>query len=49
VFFILAIIYYLLCFGLTRLAGWVEQRIARKRLGDGGQTVPGKPLLATDN
>ena len=49
VFFILAIIYYLLCFGLTRLAGYVEQRIARKRLGDGGQTLPGQPLLATDN
>nr|WP_314560238.1 amino acid ABC transporter permease [uncultured Pseudomonas sp.] len=49
VFFILAIIYYLLCFGLTRLAGWVEQRIARQRLGDGGQTVADGPLLTTDN
>ena len=49
VFFILAIIYYLLCFGLTHLAGWVERRIARKRLGDGGQAVSSDPLLATDN
>lgn len=49
VFFILAIIYYLLCFGLTHLAGWVERRIARKRLGNGGQTVSSGPLLATDN
>ena len=49
VFLILAVIYYLLCFGLTQLAGWVERRIARKRLGSGVQTVTPGAVLATDN
>lgn len=33
VFFILAVIYYIVCFSLTELARWVERRIARKRAG----------------
>ena len=49
VFLILAVIYYLLCFGLTQLAGWVERRIARKRLGSGVQTATPGAVLATDN
>jgi polar amino acid transport system permease protein len=39
VFFILAIIYFLVCWTLTRLALTVERRIARKRAG-----MPGIPL-----
>ena len=49
VFLILAVIYYLLCFGLTQLAGWVERRIARKRLGSGVQSVAPDAVLAIDN
>jgi polar amino acid transport system permease protein len=33
VFFILAVIYYIVCWSLTQLAGWLERRIARKRQG----------------
>ena len=33
VFFILAIIYYVVCWSLTQLAQWLERRIARKRRG----------------
>ena len=39
VFFILAIIYFLVCWTLTRLALTLERRIARKRAG-----MPGIPL-----
>lgn len=33
VFFILAVIYYIVCWSLTHAAEWLEQRIAKKRLG----------------
>jgi polar amino acid transport system permease protein len=35
VFFILAMIYYIVCWTLTQLANWLERRIAAKRAGDG--------------
>ena len=37
VYAILAVTYYLLCYGLTRVATAVERRIERKRQGDRGQ------------
>ncbi len=49
VFFILAITYYVLCYGLTRLAGVLEARIARKRLGTTASAAPQASLLTTDN
>lgn len=39
VFLMLAALYFVLCFSLTQLARFVEQRIARKRAG-----VPAKPV-----
>jgi polar amino acid transport system permease protein len=33
VFFILAVIYFIVCWSLTQLAGWLERRIAAKRRG----------------
>src|SRR5580693_6274535 len=36
VFFILAMIYYIVCWTLTQLANWLERRIAAKRAGGGG-------------
>ena len=33
VFFILAVIYFILCWSLTQLAAWLERRIAAKRAG----------------
>ncbi|KPX49979.1 Glutamine ABC transporter permease [Pseudomonas syringae pv. helianthi] len=48
VFFILAITYYVLCYGLTRLAAVVEQRIARKREGSVLPAPVPRPLT-TDN
>lgn len=44
VYAILAVTYYCLCYGLTRLAQSVEKRIERKRQGDHGASVP--PLAA---
>ena len=35
VFFILAVIYFIVCSSLTQLAQWLERRIARKRRGTG--------------
>ncbi|MDE1169388.1 MAG: amino acid ABC transporter permease [Pseudomonas sp.] len=49
VFFILAITYYVLCYGLTRLAGVLEARIARKRQGSNAQAAPQACLLTSDN
>lgn len=49
VFFILAITYYVLCYGLTRLADAVERRIARKRLGSAEPLASKQPVLTTDN
>lgn len=49
VFFILAISYYLLCYGLTRLAAVVERRVARKRQGASAPGIPGAAALTTDN
>ena len=49
VFFILAITYYVLCYGLTRVAGVLEGRIARKRQGAVAPTAPPASLLTTDN
>jgi polar amino acid transport system permease protein len=40
VFFLLAIIYYLVCWTLTRLATVLERRIARKRAGPSGSALP---------
>jgi polar amino acid transport system permease protein len=37
VFFLLSIVYFIVCFSLTQFAGWLERRIARKRAG----TAPG--------
>src|SRR2546423_8046435 len=34
VFFILAVIYFIVCWSLTQAAEWLERRIARKRLGE---------------
>jgi len=34
VYFVLAAIYFCLCFSLTRLARWLERRIAARREGD---------------
>ncbi|MBB5575566.1 MULTISPECIES: amino acid ABC transporter permease [Rhizobium] len=42
VFFILAVVYYLLCWSLTHVANSVEKRIARRRAG------PSKARLRTD-
>jgi polar amino acid transport system permease protein len=36
VFFILAVIYFIVCWSLTQAAGWLERRIAAKRRGDRG-------------
>ena len=33
VFFILAVVYFILCWSLTQLAQWLERRIATKRQG----------------
>jgi polar amino acid transport system permease protein len=33
VFFLLAVMYFILCWSLTQLAGWLERRIAAKRRG----------------
>ncbi|HEX7892228.1 MAG TPA: amino acid ABC transporter permease [Ramlibacter sp.] len=33
VFFLLAVMYFILCWSLTQLAGWLERRIAAKRAG----------------
>jgi len=40
VFFLLAIIYYMVCWTLTRLAFLLERRITRKRAGMPGSTLP---------
>jgi polar amino acid transport system permease protein len=39
VFLILAVMYYVVCFGLTRMAHWLEQRIATRRAGPGYEIV----------
>jgi polar amino acid transport system permease protein len=36
VFFLLAVIYFVVCWSLTQLANWLERRIATKRAGSGG-------------
>jgi polar amino acid transport system permease protein len=41
VFFILAVVYFIICWSLTRLAQALERRIATKRLG-----VPAKKTMA---
>ncbi|AHF76608.1 Glutamate/aspartate transport system permease protein [Sodalis praecaptivus] len=46
VFAILALTYYVLCYGLTQLTGWLERRIERKRRGGATLTsayVPAAP------
>ena len=40
VFFILAIIYFVVCWSLTRAATCLERRIASKRAGRGGAPMP---------
>jgi polar amino acid transport system permease protein len=52
VFFILAMIYFVVCWTLTQLANWLERRIATKRAGRGGAlgtglASDGQPLAAT--
>ena len=52
VFFILAVIYFVVCWSLTWAATWLERRIEAKRAGLGGQRkaaakpVPAEPLAA---
>jgi polar amino acid transport system permease protein len=49
VFFILAMIYYVVCWTLTQLANWLERRIAAKRAGAGwtNMGIPDEqPLVA---
>jgi polar amino acid transport system permease protein len=49
VFFILAMIYYIVCWTLTQLANWLERRIAAKRAGGGSAdlAIPDdQPLVA---
>jgi polar amino acid transport system permease protein len=43
VFFILAVIYFIVCWSLTQLAEWLERRIAAKRRGE---TVPRATAIA---
>ena len=45
VFFILAMIYYVVCWTLTQLANWLERRIAAKRAGSGGARGTGLAVL----
>ncbi len=40
VFFILAIIYFVICWSLTRAAIWLERRISDKRAGRGSPPLP---------
>ena len=46
VFFILAVIYFIVCSSLTQLAQWLERRIARKRLGTGRAPAAVDPMLS---
>jgi polar amino acid transport system permease protein len=46
VFFILAVIYYAVCWSLTRAAGALERRIEAKRAGTRGAAKPQAPVLA---
>lgn len=48
VYFILAAIYFVLCFALTQLARWAERRIALKRSGSGSGPASrlNKPIAA---
>lgn len=48
VFFILAITYFVVCFTLTRLTHWLEQRIAKRRRGGADQPAAMKAALADD-
>ena len=47
VFFILAMIYFVVCWTLTQLANWLERRIAAKRAGGGG--TGGTGLVIADD
>jgi polar amino acid transport system permease protein len=49
VFFLLAVIYFVVCWSLTQLANWLERSIAAKRAGKGGTPEAvsnGTPLVA---
>jgi polar amino acid transport system permease protein len=48
VFFILAMIYFVVCWTLTQLANWLERRIAARRAGGGGGAL-GTGLAARDD
>ena len=48
VFFILAITYFVVCFALTRLTHWLEQRITRRRQGIAGQASVTRDAPADD-
>ncbi len=48
VFFILAITFFVVCFTLTRLTHWLEQRIATRRRGATDQPVAVKAALADE-
>jgi polar amino acid transport system permease protein len=50
VFFILAMIYFIVCWTLTQLANWLERRIAAKRAGTGwtGVAIPDDQPLAAE-
>lgn len=47
VFFILAVIYYVVCWSLTRAAGALERRIEAKRAGTGGVAKAQPPVTAS--
>jgi len=49
VFFILAITYFVVCFTLTRLTHWLEQRIAKRRQGAVYQPAAVRAALADDD
>lgn len=47
VFFILAVIYFIVCWSLTQAAGWLERRIADKRRGDHASSQGSRPGAGT--
>jgi polar amino acid transport system permease protein len=46
VFFILAVIYFIVCSSLTQLAQWLERRVARKRAGTGLKPAAADAVLS---
>ena len=46
IYLILALSYFLICFALTRLAGWLESRVRRRR-EQGRRDVTGAGMVGT--